>query len=110
MPLSPEQIEIVREIIGFTSFSATQTLVEKLEEVQIPRTEADILEWEKVRGKFARIDGGRSGVKIDKDDNRLAIRNRVRTRLGLSEAASLTETENSSYSVYTPPIGGCRKI
>jgi hypothetical protein len=104
MPLSPEQIEIVREIIGFSSIPATEALVEKLTEVQIARTEADIAEWEKVRNKFTRISGGRSGVQMDKGDNRLAIRNRVRERFGLPLVSSLIETETSSYAVYTPPI------
>lgn len=110
MTLGELQVEQVREIIGLASLEATAELAARLTVVQIERTAADIAEWEKVRNKFTRIEGGRSGVKIDKEDNRLAIRNRVRERLGLAQVASLIESENSSYAVYTPPCGDCRRF
>jgi hypothetical protein len=110
MALDPEKIEIVREIIGLSSYSTTETLTGKLEEVQIARTEVDIIEWEKVRNKFTQIEGGRSGVKIDKNDNRLAIRNRVRERLGLPVVTTLTKAENGSYAVLTPPLKDCQRF
>jgi hypothetical protein len=84
MALTEIQIERVREIIGFTSYDATAALCLNLNAVQESETIADITKWEAVRDRHTRIKGGRSGVEIDKSDNRLAIINRVRRRLGLS--------------------------
>lgn len=80
-----EQIESVREIARLSSFVDTETKVSSLKNAQWAATLADITEWNKVKNKFTKFQGGRSGVVIDKSDNRLEIRNRVRTRLGLAE-------------------------
>lgn len=94
MPLEPEQIERVREIIGCPSFEATETLAGNLNVVQEAATVSDIAEWNKIRNKFSYLDGGKLGLKTDKDPKRLAIRNRVRERLGLFR---LTDESDLAY-------------
>jgi hypothetical protein len=105
MALEPLQIERVREIIGYTSFDDTSALVSSLNPVQESETALDIAEWNAVRNKFTRIKGGRSGVEIDKSDNRLAIINRVRRRLGLSavDDEALLESNASGTVCYSHP-------
>jgi hypothetical protein len=105
MALTDLQIERVREIIGYTSFDDTSALVNSLNAVQESETALDIAEWNAVRNKFTRIKGGRSGVEIDKSDNRLAIINRVRRRLGLSavEDEALLESSAAGAVCYSHP-------
>lgn len=98
MALTPEQIERVREIIGYTSYDATAALCSRLNAVQETETIADIAEWAKVRNKFTLIKG--DGVDIDKARNRLGIINRVRTRLGLSGVESEAELNSTSGGSY----------
>lgn len=79
------QIESVREIALLSIFAEAESKINALNDSQWAATVADIAEWAKVKNKFTKIEGGRSGVVIDKEDNRLGIRNRVRVRLGLVE-------------------------
>lgn len=109
MALSELQIERVREIIGFVSYSEAAALLSNLTAVQETETAADITEWNLVRNKFTRIVGG--GVEIDKADNRLAIINRLRRRLGLLSVKGemLFDNSNSGAYCYSHPesTGGC---
>lgn len=96
MALTPEQIERVREIIGYSSYDGAAALCSRLNPVQETETIADIALWAKVRDKHTLIKG--DGVDIDKGRNRLSIINRVRRRLGLSAVESETELESSGGS------------
>lgn len=103
MALEPEQIEDLREILGIGSYDQAEALAANLKPVQVTATTADIALWKKVRDKHTRLEGGKAGVFIDKGDNRLAIRNRVRLRCGLLSVASLDEIEISGTFSYSHP-------
>lgn len=80
-----EQIESVPEIARLASYAEAESKINVLNDAQWAATISDITEWAKIKNKFTRIEGGRSGVFLNKEDNRLAICNRVRIRLGLPE-------------------------
>jgi uncharacterized protein YuzE len=103
MALTDQQIERVREIIGFTSFDATAALCSRLNAVQETETAGDITAWQLVRDKHTIIKG--DGVEINKASNRLAIINRVRRRLGLSsvEDETMLELSNPGAVHYSHP-------
>jgi len=86
----PENVEAVREIALLSSYPDASARLGRLEEVQCTATLDDIAEWAKVKNKHTVIKG--DGVEIDKDRNRLDIRNRVRTRFGLPEVDSSGQT------------------
>lgn len=110
MSLTPEQIETVREIILYTSYDATAVLCSRLSSVQETATIADIAEWATVRSKYTKVSRvGSIYLDSDKGDNRLAIINRVRMRLGLPPIEKIEDAANpSQILVSTPQIsGGC---
>lgn len=78
-----DQIEKVRQIANVASFGEVEIRVNNLNQSAWNETVNDIAEWAKVKNKHTRIEG--DGVKIDKGDNRLDIRNQVRVRLGYEE-------------------------
>lgn len=98
MALTSEQIERVREIIGYTSYDGAAALCSRLNAVQETETVADIAQWATVRDKHTLIKG--DGADIDKSRNRLSIINRVRRRLGLSAVESETDLETASGGSY----------
>lgn len=103
MALTPEQIERVREIIGYRSYSATETLLASLNAVQETNTVDDIDEWEINRDKYTSIKNGLLGANKDPAERRLAIRNRVRLRLGLNALTDESEIANPVEIVYQHP-------
>lgn len=111
MALTPEQIETVREIIALGSYSATQTLLSALNAAQEAATIADIAEWDPVKNKFSKLAGGRLGFYSDKEPKRLALRNRVRIRLGLHPLTDETTLDAGTGGFYAShpadDEGGC---
>jgi hypothetical protein len=104
MPLEPEQIERVREIIRLKSFSATETLVAELNAAQETETISDLGEWAKLRSKFVDVD---EKVKMIAAKNRLVIRNRVRERLGLEPLDLQSELNGMSAASGIGGATGC---
>lgn len=105
MALSPLQIERVREIIGYRSYSAVATLMLGLNTVQETETISDIADWELIRKKNTRITRVDTiYLDIDKDRDRLAIINRIRLRLGLSRIESETDLANLTEIVFSNPV------
>lgn len=90
MSLDSSQIERVREIIDYQSYSATSTLVSLLNAAQESATVDDIDQWETAREKYTEIKAGLLGANIDPEKEKLDIRNRVRVRLGLSRVTADT--------------------
>lgn len=88
------QVEKVREIVNVSSFAEVKARVDSLNASAWADTVEDIAEWEKVKNKHTKIKG--DGVEIDKSDNRLAIRNRVRVRLGYPEVDEHGQTKEST--------------
>lgn len=104
MALDAEQIERVREVIRFTSYAATETLLSSLNEAQVAATESDLSEWQDLRSDFVDID---STVKISAAHSRLVIRNRVRERLGLARltlSEELAGTCGGGEVAYSHPV------
>lgn len=89
MALTELEIERVREIIGYSSLSGTRALLAALTAVQETETADDVSVWEGVRSSFITVDSRKSdfGIGVDKNQDRLAIINRVRVRLGLASFA-----------------------
>lgn len=96
---TPEEIESVREIARLSSYADSESRISSLNDAQWAATRADITEWAKVKNKHTIIDG--SGVKIDKDRNRLDITNRVRQRFGLSELDKYGTNLDSQSLIFT---------
>ena len=80
-----EQFETLREIALLSSITDAQFYVSGLTQAQWAATLEDLTEWAKVKNKHVQVKGGKFGVVINKNDNRLDIRNRVRGRFGLSQ-------------------------
>lgn len=93
MALTEAQVETVREITGERSFTAVSGLCAALNASQEAATVLDIAEWQAVKSKYLKITGGKSGVDLDFDRNREAIRDRVRTRLDLPDWYSLSDPD-----------------
>lgn len=83
MALTDAQIETVREIAGEPSLSYVAGLVANLTPAQEAATVEDIAAWGPIRDTHLAISGGKTGVSLNFDDNRTAIRVRVRLRLGI---------------------------
>lgn len=84
--LEPEQLEVVREIVGYLSLEEIAAKCAALDTVQEDATVADVSQWEGNRPKFdkgLRLSGGSKGIDIDPQRERAAIRRRVLDRLGL---------------------------
>jgi hypothetical protein len=88
--LSAAQIEQVREVIDYTSLTATTVLCASLTAEQETATVTDLDLWDTVKDDNTRIEKGLLGANIDPEVQRLQIRNRVRVRLGLPRITAET--------------------
>lgn len=99
MALSPEQLEVVREIVDTLSLEEITRLCAALDSVREQATADDVDLWQAERRKFdkrAKVDGK---VKLDPSDEEKAIRRRVRSRLGVG----------STMPTFFASTGGCRR-
>jgi hypothetical protein len=107
MALTEPQIESVREIADEPSYSYVASLCDSLNASQELAMADDIDAWDTVKAKFVQIQGGQDGVYLNFNDDREAIRGRVRLRLGLS-AYSSADIGSNSDDVFTINLrGGC---
>lgn len=86
MTLAAEQLEIVREIVGYLPLEEIAAKCALLDSVGEQRMSDDVSEWEDKRQKFdkrIKLSGGLKGVDLDPERQRSAIRRRVLDRLGL---------------------------
>lgn len=100
MSFSSEEIENVREIAALPSYAAAETLTTALNTAQEAATRSDIADFNKVKNSFAELKGE---LNTDNTAKRLAIRNRVRTRLGLSwleSEADLARLSGAGFGTY----------
>lgn len=98
MPITDaDEIEIVREIAGEPSYDTTAALCLSLNSAQTLAMQTDMVEWEAVRSDFTDLVGGARGISLITEDQRKAIRHRVRLRLGLSP---FSEVEMGAQGIY----------
>lgn len=86
MPLTDSELAYVHEIVGLTDYELedVEELVEPLTEAQLNLLQADVVEWQALRPKGLKLDGGRDGISIDPDRDRRRVRRRVLSKLGIS--------------------------
>jgi hypothetical protein len=110
MALTPEQIGAVSDII-MMPYAATALLVSALNATEIALTESDITEFAKFKNKFTPVQQvGSIKLGVNPETSRLAIRNRVRIRLGLLSLESETDgygTAGTGTIEYSNPSGCC---
>jgi hypothetical protein len=89
MALNSAQISDLRDIVNFESFSITSkasvtAFAAGLDADDEALTSDDIDRWAAIKGKFTRTKNALNwGVETDPRDEKVAIRDRNRTRLGL---------------------------
>lgn len=84
---TPEQIGKVREIVNISSKAEIAARInEYCDQSDWIETLSDVEQWDAVKNDHTIIEG--DGVKINNDDLRLTVRNRVRVRLGHPEVSA----------------------
>lgn len=108
MPPTPtpteSDIESVRKIARLKSYTTAETLVNALNDSQWVATLDDIDEWDGVQGKHTKIKAGLLGANIDPEEQRLAITNRVRERIGLDPVTLVGTVIGSSGVAASVPV------
>ena len=98
MALSDEQLEVVREIVGYWTLATVTANCADLAPAAEAAMGEDVEKWEAVRDSHFRMSGGADGVDMDSGRRgRQAIRKRVLERLG--------ETAPSTGGLFRIPIG-----